>query len=162
MDYITCTHTHKHTHSKTTSAIHLISQFCRISCSRGDNAPVPRGGWWRWKWLKPDRESGLVIWNYCQPLTLIGVEVNVVLGEKKKKIMNTGRMSKRYCHKRGMRPFKTVDHWRCIFGHSERVQIASESKAGAFKNKKLIVITQDFPSSLHYYPVCIASVETRL
>ena len=25
-----------------------------------------------------------MIWNYCQPLTLIGVEVNVVLGEKKK------------------------------------------------------------------------------
>lgn len=46
-----------------------------------------------------------------------------------------------------MRPFKTVEPLKVhFFGHSERVQIASKSKTGAFKNKKLIVIIKDSPS----------------
>lgn len=62
--------------------VHSLShlrQFCRISCSRGDNMPVLQRWRGRWKWLKLDKGSGLGIWIPCYIFTLIGDEVKVVL-----------------------------------------------------------------------------------
>lgn len=114
-------HTDIYTCSKATRTPYLISQFCRISCSRGESMMVLRGGWCRWKWLKPGKDNEPMIWIYGHLFTLIALEVYVVRGEKTWWIL-TVLVSSTVTSLWG-KQLKVVDHWRCVFEQNKKVWI---------------------------------------